>query len=85
VGVSRDDLETQARFSSAHGFDFPLIADPDGDVAKALGAKRLGSMPSKRQTVVLDPELRVVHRVSSELNMELHADEALAYLRSAAD
>jgi thioredoxin-dependent peroxiredoxin len=85
VGVSRDDLETQARFSSAHGFDFPLIADPDGDVAKALGAKRLGPMPSKRQTVVLDPELRVVHRVSSELNMELHADEALAYLRSAAD
>jgi thioredoxin-dependent peroxiredoxin len=84
VGVSRDDLGTQARFSSEHGFDFPLIADPDGSVAKALGAKRPGPMPSKRQTVVLDPELRVVHRVSSELNMELHADEALAHLRSAA-
>jgi thioredoxin-dependent peroxiredoxin len=82
VGVSRDNLETQARFSSEHGFDFPLIADPDGTVAKAFGAKRPGPMPSKRQTVVLDPELRVVHRVSSELNMDLHADEALAYLRS---
>jgi thioredoxin-dependent peroxiredoxin len=82
VGVSRDDLETQARFAGEHGFDFPLISDPDGTVAKAFGAKRPGPMPSKRQTVVLDPELRVVHRVSSELNMELHADEALAYLRS---
>ncbi|MFO7959880.1 MAG: peroxiredoxin [Nitriliruptoraceae bacterium] len=82
VGVSRDDLETQARFSSEHGFDFPLIADPDGAVAKAFGAKRPGPMPSKRQTIVLDPQLRVVHRVSSELNMDLHADEALAYLRS---
>ena len=82
VGVSRDDLETQARFSTEHGFDFPLISDPDGAVAKAFGAKSPGPMPSKRQTIVLDPELRVVHRVSSELNMDLHADEALAYLRS---
>ena len=82
VGVSRDDLATQARFSSEHGFDFPLISDPDGAVAKTFGAKRPGPMPSKRQTIVLDPELRVVHRVSSELNMDLHADEALAYLRS---
>ncbi|MFO7779626.1 MAG: peroxiredoxin [Nitriliruptoraceae bacterium] len=82
VGVSRDDLETQARFSSEHGFDFPLISDPDGAVAKAFGAKRPGPMPSKRQTIVLDPQLRVVHRVSSELNMDLHADEALAHLRS---
>ncbi len=82
VGVSRDDLETQARFSSEHGFDFPLISDPDGTVAKAFGAKRPGPMPSKRQTIVLDPQLRVVHRVSSELNMDLHADEALGHLRS---
>jgi len=82
VGVSRDDLETQARFSGKHGFDFPLISDPDGSVAKAFGAKRPGPMPSKRQTIVLDPHLRVVHRVSSETNMDLHADEALAYLRS---
>lgn len=82
VGVSRDDVETQSRFSGQHGFDFPLIADPDGSVARAFGAKRPGPMPSKRQTLVLDPELRVVHRVSSELNMELHADEALAYLRA---
>ncbi len=82
VGVSRDDVETQARFASEHDFDFPLIADPDGAVARAFGAKRPGPMPSKRQTIVLDPDLRVVHRVSSELNMDRHADEALDYLRS---
>lgn len=82
VGVSRDDLETQARFSGKHGFDFPLISDPNGSVARAFGATRPGPVPNKRQTVVLDAQLRVVHRVSSELNMELHADEALAHLRS---
>ena len=81
VGVSRDDLETQARFSAAHGFDFPLIADRDGSVAKAFGAKRMGPIPSKRQTVVLGPDLRVLLRISSETNMDVHADDALAYLR----
>ncbi|TVP68938.1 MAG: peroxiredoxin [Nitriliruptor sp.] len=81
VGVSRDDLDTQARFSAKHGFDFPLIADPDGSVAKAFGARRMGPIPSKRQTVVLGPDLRVLLRISSETNMDVHADDALAYLR----
>lgn len=81
VGVSRDDLDTQARFSAEHGFDFPLIADTDGSVAEAFDAKRPGPMPSKRQTVVLDPQRRVRLRISSETDMDRHADEALAYLR----
>lgn len=82
VGVSRDDLQTQARFSAEHRFDFPLIADPAGAVARVFGAKRMGPIPSKRQTIVLDPELRVVHRVSSETDMGAHADGALAFLRA---
>ncbi len=81
VGISRDDVETQASFSDAHGFDFPLIADPDGAVAKAFGAKRPGPIPSKRQTIVLGPDLSVHKRISSETNMDVHADDALAYLR----
>jgi thioredoxin-dependent peroxiredoxin len=82
VGISRDDVETQARFSDTHGFDFPLIADPDGAVAKAFGAKRPGPIPSKRQTIVLGPDLRVGTRIASETNMDVHADDALAYLRA---
>jgi thioredoxin-dependent peroxiredoxin len=81
VGVSRDDVDTQSRFSSEHGFDFPLIADLDGSVSKALGAKRPGPLWSKRQTVVLAPDLSVALVVSSETDMERHADEALTYLR----
>ncbi len=81
VGVSRDGQDTQARFSAEHRFDFPLIADPDGAVAKAFGAKRPGPIPSKRQTVVLDGGLTVLHRIASETNMDVHADDALAFLR----
>jgi thioredoxin-dependent peroxiredoxin len=81
VGVSRDDVGTQARFASRHEFDFPLLADPDGTVAKAFGAKRPGPLWSKRQTYVVDQDLTLLGVVSSETNMEAHADEALALLR----
>jgi peroxiredoxin Q/BCP len=82
VGISRDDVATQARFSDTHGFDFPLVADPDGAVAKAFGAKRPGPIPSKRQTIVLTPDLAVAKRIASETNMDVHADDALAFLRA---
>lgn len=82
VGVSRDDQDTQARFAAEHRFDFPLIADPDGHVAKAFGAKRPGPIPSKRQTIVLGSDLTVLHRIASETNMDVHADDALTFLRA---
>jgi peroxiredoxin Q/BCP len=81
VGVSRDDTDTQARFVTEHEFDYPLIADPDGDVAKAFGAKRIGPVPSRRQTYVLDADLTVIEVISDELRMDRHADDALEALR----
>lgn len=81
LGVSRDDAATQARFRAEKGFDFPLVADESGDVARAFGAKRLGPLPSKRQTYVLDTDGTVLRVISSETDMDVHADEALAVLR----
>lgn len=81
LGVSRDSVETQHRFRSEYALDFPLIADPDGTVAKAFGAKRMGSLPSKRQTYVVDRDRTVLGTISSELNMDVHADQALEILR----
>lgn len=82
-GVSRDKPGAQQAFDGRHGFGFPLIADVDGAVAKAFGAKRLGPIPSKRQTYTVGRDGRVVHVTSSELNAEVHADEALAVLQTA--
>jgi thioredoxin-dependent peroxiredoxin len=80
LGVSRDDVATQARFADEHAFDYPLVADPDGKVAKAFGAKRPGPLWSKRQTAVVDRDLTLLTTISSETDMETHADEALALL-----
>lgn len=80
LGVSRDDVDTQARFRSEHGFDYPLLADPSGEVAKVFGAKRVGPLWSKRQTFVIAPDRRLLGVIRSETDMERHADEALALL-----
>ena len=82
VGVSRDDTQTQARFAGEHDFDYPLIADRDGSVSKAFGAKRVGPVPSRRQTYVLDADLTVLAVISDELRMDRHADDALDVLRA---
>jgi thioredoxin-dependent peroxiredoxin len=81
-GVSRDKAGSQQKFDEKHDFGFPLIADPDGRVAKVFGAKRMGPIPSKRQTYVVGADATVLHVVSSELNAEVHADEALEVLRT---
>ena len=81
IGVSRDSVETQARFRSEYNLDFPLIADPKGEVAQIFGAKRLGPLPSKRQTFVVDTNATLLGVISSELNMQVHAADALELLR----
>ena len=82
IGVSRDDVATQAKFAESYDLDFPLIADPDGSIAQIFGAKRMGPLPSKRQTFVIDTDRTLLGVVSSELNMQVHASDALDLLRT---
>lgn len=37
LGISMDDLETQKRFAESLKLPFPLLADPEGIVARAYG------------------------------------------------
>lgn len=83
LGISRDDVETQARFRQEHDFDYPLIADESGEIADVFGAKRMGPLWSKRQTFVIGTDRRLLGVIRSETDMERHADEALSLLASA--
>ena len=81
LGISADAVERQREFSDKHGFDYPLLSDPDRAVAKQFGVKRPGPLVNKRATFVIDTDRRVLAVIKSETKMDKHADEALAVLR----
>ncbi len=84
VGISADAVDKQAQFADRQRFDYPLLSDTDGTVATRFGVKRglLGKfMPVKRTTFVIDIDRTVLEVISSEINMDTHADKALEVLR----
>jgi peroxiredoxin Q/BCP len=83
IGISPDSVDKQQRFFNMHGFDFPLLSDPDGTVATRFGVRRrFGPLLIRRQTFVIDTDHRVLEVIKSELWMRLHADRALEMLRA---
>jgi len=83
VGISADHVAKQKEFSDKHAFDYPLLSDPDRAVATQFGVKRgLNILPNKRATFVIDTDRRVLAVISSEVNMNTHADRALEVLRA---
>ena len=85
VGISPDDVAKQRAFSDKHTFDFPLLSDPDGEVATRFGVRRaFGPLLTRRHTFVIDTDRTVLEVVKSELRMAVHADRALEILRQRA-
>ncbi|MGH3438622.1 MAG: peroxiredoxin [Sciscionella sp.] len=85
LGISPDTVSKQRQFSTTHSFDFPLLSDPDGTVARQFGVRRrFGPLLTKRKTFVIGTNSNVMAVISSELRMATHADGALEFLRAAA-
>jgi len=83
VGISMDSVEKQAAFSDKHSFDYPLLADTSGSVARAYGVKRkVDFLRTKRATFVINQDQTIRDIIQSELSMTTHADKALESLRS---
>lgn len=81
AGVSMDAVARQKDFATANGFDYPLLSDVDGAVARLYGVKRsLDLLKVRRTTFVIAPDRRILEAFSSELNMNAHAERALAAL-----
>ena len=84
IGISGDPVDKQKQFSDKHSFDYPLLSDAGRVVAKQLGVKRPGPLGVKRVTFVIDTDRRILAVISSETNMDKHADEALEVLKARA-
>lgn len=68
------------------GFDFTLLSDPDKEIGALLDVKRSKAHPlfafPRRVTYLIDPEGTVVRSYDVGRNINGHADEVLADLRS---
>ncbi|RSN35014.1 peroxiredoxin [Amycolatopsis sp. WAC 04169] len=82
VGISPDAVAKQQEFSAKHDFDYPLLSDVDGVVAKQFGVwRKFSPLHAKRHTFVIDTDRKVLEVIKSELKFTVHADKALAALR----
>ena len=52
LGISHNSGESQARFAAKYGYHFPLLADPNAEVAKPYGAKGLLPFFSRKAFVI---------------------------------
>ncbi|MFI7531746.1 peroxiredoxin [Streptosporangium sp. NPDC049376] len=87
VGISRDAVTRQKKFADTYDLGFPLLSDPDGTVARKLGARRnfaVGPFLTRRMTFVIDVDRRLLEVIHSETSMLSHADRALEVLRARA-
>ena len=48
VGISRDAVDKQKKFADKHDFDYPLLSDNDGAVARIFGVQRKGLLGQAR-------------------------------------
>jgi peroxiredoxin Q/BCP len=86
VGISYDPPEDNRAWSEMIGFDFPLLSDPDKEIAGLLDVKRAKAHPlsmiPRRVTYLIDPEGVVVRSYDVGRNIIGHADDVLADLRA---
>ena len=86
--VSVLDAESKARFKAEHGLSFPLLADPEHEVAERYGVwvekKNYGKTywGIARSTFLVDPAGRVA-RMWPKVKVEGHATEVLEAVRLA--
>jgi peroxiredoxin Q/BCP len=68
VGISAQSVDSKEQFADKHGFDFPLLADTEKEVAAAYGT--LGPIGFPRRSVfIVDREgvIRYVHKAMAGL------------------
>ena len=83
MGVSADPVGLLQDFDEENELGFRLLSDAKKNIARAYGVKRMGPLPTKRATFVIDTDRTLMHYTASETSMDKHADEALEVLRSA--
>jgi len=89
LGISADTAASQKKFQDKFSLPFPLLADPEKKIANLFGVVKERQMYGKkikgiaRTTFVIGPDGKLKH-IFNNVKAEGHADEVLAYLKTAA-
>ena len=67
IGVSFDSDESHLKFATQNGLKFSLIADPEGKIAYAFGAKMKGTNEDSQVSFLIDTDGNVVQVVESNV------------------
>lgn len=82
IGISRDSVKAQSRFSEKYALPFPLLSDPDAVIIKEFGAwgeKKLYGRTYEgilRKTYIFD-ETGTLTEIIDKVNTKNHAEQIL--------
>ena len=79
IGVSADSSESHKKFKEKYGLPFILVSDEGNKIRELYGAKGLLLPP--RITFVIDPEGKIIHIYSSQMNPTSHVKEAMEVIK----
>lgn len=82
IGVSTDSTQAHARFAARYQLPFPLLSDPDGQVASRYGSLiHLGLIRfARRHTFIITPDGRIAERFD-QVKPANHARQVAASLQ----
>lgn len=84
IGISPDDDATHLRFAREHNVPFPLVADPQHELARRFDVMGMFGLTLKRVTFVVAPGGRIVRTYRHELRASKHISAILETLDSLA-
>lgn len=89
LGISADSSDKQKKFQDKYDLPYTLLADTDKKICQAFGVIKDKNMYGKlvkgitRTTFVIGPDGKIKH-IFNNVKAEGHAEEVLAWLKSAA-
>lgn len=87
LGVSPDDLPSHEKFAAKFSLPFPLLSDPDHEIAEAYSVWKEKTnygktyMGIERTTFVID-RASVLQKIFPRVKVDQHAEQVLAFLKT---
>lgn len=85
VGISKDSLDSHAKFRGKYKLNFLLLSDPESKAIKAYGAygsRGIFGVGTLRKTFVIDAKGNIA-KVYDRVSPKGHGDEVLEFIGSA--